>query len=72
MTSGFCGDYVRQHEIGDLKEMEHAMRSAISRRFPNLTAIGRAKGCIAGRDSDQTEQGADRIKLGRVLINRDW
>ena len=36
---GFCGDYVRQHEIGDLKEMEQAMRSAISRRFPNLTAM---------------------------------
>jgi hypothetical protein len=36
---GFCGGYVRQNEVGDFKEMECAMRSAISRRFPNLTAM---------------------------------
>jgi hypothetical protein len=55
---GFCGGYFRQHEIGDdLKEMERAMRSAISRHFPDLKAMDVRKAAVLAETVARANRG---------------
>ena len=54
---GFCDGYFRQHGIGDLKEMERAMLSAISRRFPDLKAIDVRKAAVLAETVARANRG---------------